>query len=69
MRGQGTSGQHQRTLAVVAVVVVLVPGAEAAAVGGQAALPAWLIRVARGTAEEKSQRPAFLVAEARESLP
>lgn len=38
-RGRVTSSEHQGTFAVVTVVVVLVPGAEAGPVGRQAALP------------------------------
>lgn len=35
-----TSCEHQSTFAVIAVVVVLVPGAESGPLGGDAALPA-----------------------------
>lgn len=41
-----TSSEHQGALAVVTVVVVVIAGAEAGTVGGQAALPAHRAAVA-----------------------
>lgn len=51
-----TSSEHQGTLAVVAVVVVLVAGAEAGTVGGQAALPAHRAAVASQIQPEGDSR-------------
>lgn len=50
-----TSCEHQGTLAVVAVVVVVVSGAEAGAVRDQAALPAGRAAVASQVQPEREE--------------
>lgn len=51
-----TSSEHQGALAVVTVVVVVVAGAEAGTVGGQAALPAHRAAVASQIQPEGDSR-------------